>query len=179
MNAIQLPFHFDASKIKEELAQFSKEDYYDIYNPSVTLETLWSKHFIEPVNGPNEAPKFMPNEALQQCPYLLSIHDTFKCNKETFRVHTLEAGASIKPHRDIGYSFEHGKVRIHIPVETNENVQLLLEKEPVHMKEGECWYCNFHVTHEVHNNSDSHRIHLIMDCLVNDWLTEVFNLASN
>lgn len=174
MNALQLPFTFDVNKIQQELAQFTKADYYDIYNPSVTLETLWSKHLITPIGGPDQAPTFVPNEALQQCPYLLSIYETFKCQKETFRIHTLEAGASIKPHRDIGYSLEHGKIRIHIPIVTNEQVQLLLNNERVHMKAGECWYCNFHITHEVHNHSDFPRTHLIMDCIVNDWFLNIF-----
>ncbi len=174
MNALKLPFSFDVATIKEELAQFSKGDYYDIYNPSVTLETLWSKHFIEPTGGPDGPIHFLPNEALKKCPYLLSIHDSFECDKETFRVHTLDAGASIKPHRDIGYSFEHGKVRLHIPIETNDQVEILLDGEPVQMNTGECWYCNFHITHEVHNRSEQPRVHLIIDCLVNDWLKEVF-----
>jgi hypothetical protein len=179
MNSLKLPFTFDTTEIKRELAQFSRDAYYDISNPSVTLDTLLCKHFIEPVGGPDKAPVFLPNEALQKCPYLLSILETFQCDKETFRIHSLEAGARIKPHRDIGCGFEFGKIRIHIPVETNPEVQLLLNNELVQMKAGECWYCNFDVTHEIMNNSDTNRIHLIMDCIVNDWVTELFHNPSN
>ncbi len=178
MNAIKLPFNFDTSIIKRELAQFSKEDYSDIYNPSVTLETLWLKHFIEPKGGPDVPIEFFPNESLKKCPYLLSIFNTFQCRTETFRIHTLDAGASIKPHRDSGYSFEHGKVRLHIPVQTNDKVEILLNNKSVNMKEGECWYCNFNIVHEVHNHGNTPRIHIILDCLVNDWLEEVFSTAS-
>lgn len=177
LNALRLPFQFDTAQILQELAQFSQEDYYDIYNPSVTLETLWSKQFIEPHRQENEQIVFQPNEALQRCPYLLSIFHQFECDKETFRVHTLEAGASIKAHRDIGYRLEDGKVRLHIPVQTNADVAILLEGEKVTMHPGECWYCNFHITHEVHNRSDQHRIHLIIDCLVNPWLESLFEKA--
>jgi hypothetical protein len=178
MNAIKLPFVFDAEIIKKELSQFTQHDYYDIYNTSVTLETLWSKHFIEPIIGKDGLPVFLPNDALKKCPYLLSVLETFKCDKETFRVHTLNAGASIKPHRDIGYSLEHGKIRIHIPIITNDKVEILLDKVPVHMSVGETWYCNFHITHEVHNKSNASRMHLIMDCLVNDWVKDVFKQVS-
>ncbi len=181
MNALKLPFKFDASKMKEELAQFTRTEYSDIYNPSVTLNTLWLKHFIEPLGGPTDPDtpiEFFPNEALKKCPYLLSIFETFKCRTETFRIHTLDPGASIKPHRDSGYSFEHGKVRLHIPVQTNDQVEILLTGEPVKMKEGECWYCNFNIIHEVHNHSNEPRVHLILDCIVNDWLEEVFGAAA-
>lgn len=177
MNAIKLPFNFNVSKIKEELSQFSKADYSDIYNPSVTLETLWLKHLIVPIRQSDESVKFVPNESLKKCAYLLSIFETFQCQTETFRIHTLDGGASIKPHRDTGYSFEHGKVRLHIPIQTNDQVEILLENKPVKMKEGECWYCNFDIIHEVHNHSDQPRVHLILDCLVNDWMKDIFSEA--
>lgn len=179
MDSLKLPFLFDTSVIEKEIAQFSKSDYYDIYNPSVALETLWSKHLIEPIGSPSDIPCFLPNEALKKCPYLLSILNTFQCEKETFRIHILDPGASIKPHRDIGYRFEDGKIRIHIPVQTNEKVQLLLNNSLVKMEMGECWYCNFHVKHEVNNNSNVPRVHLIMDCIVNDWFEEIFNAATS
>ena len=175
MNALQLPFKFDAALILEEISQFKKEEYYDIYNPSVILETLWSKHLIEPIGSPDKAPKFYPNEALKKCPYLLSILDTFQCNKETFRIHTLEAKTNIKAHRDLGYSFEQGKIRIHIPIKTNDQVKILVNGEHIKMSPGECWYCNFNEIHEVKNNSEEPRTHLILDCIVNDWLKNIFD----
>jgi len=174
MNAVKLPFEFDSTKMRQELSQFPKTDYSDIYNPSVTLETLWLKHFIEPKGGPHTPVHFYPNEALGKCPYLLSIFKLFKCRVETFRVHSLDPGASIKPHRDSGYSLELGKVRLHIPVQTNDQVDIILDGDAVRMQEGECWYCNFSIIHEVHNRSEQPRIHLILDCIVNEWLEDLF-----
>ena len=98
MISLKLPFEFDASKLKNELAQFSKTDFYDIYNPSVTLETLWSKELIVPIGGPDTIPVFVPTEQLKKCPLLLSIFNTFQCQVETFRIHSLDSGASIRPH---------------------------------------------------------------------------------
>lgn len=174
MNALKLPFEFDASKLRSELSQFSEDAYYDIYNPSVTLKTLWSKIFIKVVSQPLTPAVFGPNEALLQCPHMLSIYETFNCAVETFRIHALDAGARIKPHRDSGFSFEKGKVRLHVPIQTNDKVDILLENKRVTMYEGECWYCNFDLLHEVHNRGDRPRVHLIIDCIVNDWLTGVF-----
>ena len=39
------------------------------------------------------------------------------------------------------------------------------------MQEGEAWYLNFNLPHRVKNGSSSDRLHLVMDCTVNDWLT--------
>lgn len=179
MNALRLPFSFDVSQILEEIGKFDKEDYYNIYNPSVEPDTLWSKHLIEPIGGPETTITFAPNASLQQCPYLNSILDHFQCEKETFRIHLLDGHSTIKAHRDIGYSFEHGFVRLHIPIQTNDQVKLLVNGEYVNMQIGECWYCNFHETHEVRNEGEATRIHLIMDCKVNDWLKAIFEEAQN
>ncbi|OUS15006.1 asparaginyl beta-hydroxylase [Nonlabens dokdonensis] len=175
MNAIKLPFKFDVELIKKELSQFSKEDYRDIYNASVTLKTLWLIHLIEPINDADGLPVFLPNAALKKCPYLLSVFETFNCPVETFRIHVLDPGASIQPHRDNGYRFKDGMVRLHIPIKTSKNVELIIDKERVFMQPGECWYCDFHKVHEVHNYSEEPRIHLILDCKVNEWLTGIFN----
>jgi mannose-6-phosphate isomerase-like protein (cupin superfamily) len=179
MISLKLPFTFDADKLQSEISQFAKEDYYDIYNPSVTLETLWSKEFIVPIGSPDTIPIFVPNENLKKCPHLLAIFNTFQCSVETFRIHALDAGASIRPHNDTGFCFEAGKVRLHIPIRTNDKIEIIIEGQHVKMKEGECWYCNFDKTHEVQNKSDEVRIHLIIDCMVNDWLTDVFESAQN
>lgn len=175
MESFKLPFVFDAEKILKEISQFNQKDYYDIYNSSVTIETLWSKHLIEPKVNKQGIPVFYPNSSLKKCPYILSILNTFKCDKETYRIHALNAGAKIKPHRDIGYNIEQGKIRIHIPIITHADVLIKINQNNIVMKPGECWYCNFNEVHEVQNNSKITRVHLIIDCLVNDWLLDVFN----
>lgn len=181
MHSLKLPFEFDASVLRSELAQFAKSDYRDIYNPSVMLETLWLIELISPKRkaGMDSEVVFLPNENLKKCPHLLSIFNTFQCSVETFRIHTLDAGASIKPHRDTGFCFEHGKIRLHVPIKTNDNVEILLENKNVKMKEGECWYCNFNILHEVHNKGEEARIHLIIDCMVNDWVKDLFATSVN
>jgi len=175
--SLRLPFTFDPEAILTDLSQFSKDDYYNVYNPFLEPDTLWAKHFIEPQLGPEGFPVFHPNEALKNCPYLLLILETFQCEKETFRVHTLNAGASIRPHRDIGRGIEHGVFRIHIPVATNAQIETVLDGQQLSMQPGECWYCNFDLQHEIHNRSDQDRTHLIMDCLTNDWWLQLFKDA--
>lgn len=40
------------------------------------------------------------------------------------------------------------------------------------MREGELRYLDFYQKHRVENNSDLDRIHLVLDCKVNDWLVD-------
>ena len=45
------------------------------------------------------------------------------------------------------------------------------------MQPGECWYINANLLHRVSNKGVTDRIHLVVDCLVNDWLRDLFNRA--
>lgn len=87
----------------------------------------------------------------------------------------LEAGAIIKEHSDQEMSFEEGEVRFHIPVHTNQRVEFYIMDEKVPMKEGECWYLNLSLKHRVSNLGNTDRIHLVIDCRVNDWVKDLFN----
>jgi hypothetical protein len=65
-------------------------------------------------------------------------------------------------------------VRLHIPVFTNKDVWFYIDDVAIQMKEGECWYMNANLRHRVSNNGSTDRIHLVIDCIVNDWMKEKF-----
>jgi hypothetical protein len=45
------------------------------------------------------------------------------------------------------------------------------------MKSGECWYADFDRPHSVNNRSNEDRVHLIIDCLRNEWSDKLFAAA--
>jgi hypothetical protein len=45
------------------------------------------------------------------------------------------------------------------------------------MQEGDCWYINANLPHRIANKGSSNRIHFVVDCKVNHWLSQVFNQA--
>jgi quercetin dioxygenase-like cupin family protein len=69
--------------------------------------------------------------------------------------------------------FEDGVIRLHIPVTTNPEVEFYLNDERIEMKTGELWYLDFSQKHRVENRGTADRIHLVVDCKVNDWLREL------
>ncbi|MCH5684099.1 aspartyl/asparaginyl beta-hydroxylase domain-containing protein [Niabella sp. W65] len=89
----------------------------------------------------------------------------------------LKAGACIKPHRDRELAFEMGEARLHFPIITNPDVAFFVEDHQLNMQAGECWYINANLTHHVSNNGKTDRVHLVIDCLVNEWLRELFSRA--
>lgn len=90
------------------------------------------------------------------------------------RLLNLHSGSVIKEHCDHELSFENGEARLHFPVFTNTQVEFYVDNQLIQMQEGECWYINAQLPHRVANYGASDRIHLIVDCVVNDWLIEVF-----
>ena len=92
------------------------------------------------------------------------------------RLLRLKAGSHIREHRDYRLGYEDGEVRLHIPVVTNPDVAFFLAGERVIMAAGECWYLNVNLPHRVDNYSTTDRTHLVVDCVVNEWLTALFSV---
>lgn len=103
-------------------------------------------------------------------PSVKKILANMNCKMKSVRLLNLAPGAVIKPHCDAELSFEQGEVRLHIPVVTNADVEFYVHGQRVTMQEGECWYINANLKHQVTNAGKTARIHLVIDCKVNEWL---------
>ena len=106
--------------------------------------------------------------------YIQKFLTQFHCPLMSVRLMNLKSGAEIKEHRDPELSFEKGEARIHIPVFTNPLVEFRSNGLLLNMHAGQCWYVNVNLPHSVQNKGSTDRIHLVIDCVVNDWLREIF-----
>lgn len=174
----KLPLSFDPDALLSDYLSLSEEDYGDVYNPYLEPDTLYRAELIEPEFVPemDRTPDFLPNDRLKKRPAFLGVFTAIKSPMELMRVHKLAPGASIRPHRDVGRSFEDGVFRIHVPIQTNAEVETIHNDEQVQMQPGECWYLNFDLQHEIHNHSNEWRAHLIMDCRRNAWWEDMLLL---
>jgi quercetin dioxygenase-like cupin family protein len=111
---------------------------------------------------------------LKRCAHVPEVLNTFNCELETVRFLRLGAGARIREHRDHKLAIEDGVARVHIPVVTNPKVEFFLDDTRLEMLSGEAWYLNFNLKHRVENNSTDDRVHLVIDCIVNDWFLSLF-----
>jgi hypothetical protein len=115
---------------------------------------------------------------MEHTPYLGEILDDFGCTTHRVRLLQLAPGKNINTHSDDGDGWAIGKVRLHIPIITHDEVYFFVDDERVIMKPGELWYCDFTRPHRVHNKSDIGRVHLVIDCAVDDWLRGMFPAES-
>jgi len=128
-----------------------------------------TKPFAELMNNNS----FIYTELMKLLPSAEKVLDKLHCEKLSVRLLNLKAGAIIKEHRDYDLAFEHGEARLHIPIFTNKKVEFYVNGDLVTMNEGECWYINANLPHRVANKGASDRIHLVIDCKVNDWLKAI------
>lgn len=181
---VLLPLQFDVQQLQEEVNAFSDEDWIPHFNKGY-YSGEWSAIPFRSVNGdpkrifpdPTGQGVYMDTPHLERCPYIRSVLQLLECDKIDVRLLKLQAGSNIKEHKDYDLAYEDGEVRLHIPVQTNPQMAFCLNKERVIMNEGECWYLNFNLPHSVNNLGATDRIHLVIDCCVNEWIAQLFRKA--
>ncbi|HEY0244070.1 MAG TPA: aspartyl/asparaginyl beta-hydroxylase domain-containing protein [Mucilaginibacter sp.] len=177
----KLPLSFDINTIQHEfqrallnhewLPHYNTRD----YNGNWDILPLRSPggHPDKPYANLLNEEGFEDTTLLTGLPAIQVLLDGLKCEKLAVRLLNLRAGAVIKAHKDAELAFEKGEARLHFPLFTNDGVEFYVEDERIYMREGESWYINANLMHRVANNSETDRIHLVVDCKVNEWLTEI------
>jgi hypothetical protein len=172
----KLPLDFDASELKADLAKFADSEWTPHFNTS-NYQGDWSGIALRAPHNAHisiypdpTATGFEDTENLSRCGYIGTALAKFRCETESVRFLRLGSGARILEHRDYRMGFEDGVARVHIPIETNPDVDFWMNNKLVPMTEGEAWYLNFNLPHKVYNRSQRARVHLVIDCIVNDWM---------
>jgi hypothetical protein len=181
LESYKLPLRFDPDRLKEDLARFQPDEWIPHFNTSY-YEGDWSGIALRAVGGragqlyPDPTGDFADTPMLARCPYFQEVLAAFHCPLTSVRLLKLAARSSIREHSDYRLGFEDGEMRVHIPVVTNADVAFFLAGEQVIMQEGEAWYLDLNQRHRVENHSEIDRIHLVMDCVVDDWVRQLFPL---
>lgn len=182
--SLRFPFHFDSGRLQSDLALIDPEEWVPHFNQSY-YEGDWSAVPLRAVGGcsaqiyPNPtARNFAPTAILKRCPHFQEALTRFECELLSVRLLRLQAGSRIREHTDLNMGFEDGEIRLHIPVLTNPAVEFYLNRRRMVLDAGECWYVNTSLPHKVVNRGATDRIHLVIDCVVNDWVKSFFPAES-
>jgi mannose-6-phosphate isomerase-like protein (cupin superfamily) len=174
---LRLPF--DAQAVQNELASISEE--WQAHFNVVHYEGAWTvlalrspsgdhKNIVPELQGRSE---YLDTAYMNYFPEVKKLVSSINCPVLAVRFLNLQAGAVIKEHRDNELAFEKGEARLHFPVITNDEVEFYIEGDRIFLNEGECWYINANLLHRVSNLGVTDRIHLVIDCKVNDWLSDI------
>ena len=175
LTSFKLPLRFDPEPLRRDLDRIAPGAWVPHFNTGY-YEGDWSGVALRAVGGvetqlyPDPSATFADTTLLAACPNIRNVLAAFDCPMEAVRLLKLGPGSVIKEHTDLKLSIEDGTMRVHIPVATNEKVDFYVNDEKLVMTPGEVWYVNFNLPHRVDNRGDTDRVHLVLDCVVNQWL---------
>lgn len=178
-----LPLSFDVDALRDALARVPDDVWIDHFNTG-DYDGHWSvtalrgpadaKHPIQQVVAHPGITAWGDTALLESLPAFGAALDRFACPLQAVRLMRLGAGAVIHEHTDPGMALDDGEVRVHVPIQTHEDVVFTHDGDRVHLSAGHAWYLDVSRPHAVANRSDADRVHLVVDCVVNDWLRDVF-----
>ncbi len=177
----RLPVSFNIKKLQSDLELITHNLWLQHVNTGAH-DGGWDNLPLRSVDGKTDngavveinPERYKSTKYLTQCSYFQDVLAHFQCQIVSARLMRLKAGSSIARHNDHDLCFEDGCARLHIPIRTHQDVIFQINDEPVHFSEGECWYMNANYFHQVENNSNTDRVHLVIDCVVNKWLQTLF-----
>jgi hypothetical protein len=173
----RLDLRFDAERLRSDLSRLASGVWTPHFNASF-FEGDWSGIALRAsasdrglyAGSAGAAESFIATEALEACPYFQEVLAAFECPLKSVRLLRLAPGSMIREHSDFDLGEQLGEVRLHVPVVTNPQVEFYLAGKLVAMDMGECWYLDLSLPHRVQNRGASERVHLVLDCVLNNWL---------
>ena len=180
----RFPMTFDVDRMRQEMrsaeAACGWQDHYDPALAGWTALPLVARHGR--MDGPEsqrwgDVREFSRTPVVAQMPYFASILDAFKCPQGRVRVLRLKPGGTIAEHRDSGgeaAGYAYNKVRLHVPIDTNDKVVFRLAGGDARMLPGRLYYCDFTQPHSVYNGGSQPRVHFVLDLVMNPFLRGLF-----
>lgn len=158
---LRFPLEFDVDRLKSELGAFSEADWLK-HPQSYTGNSAIPLVSSEPDGHDGFAAPFYATDFLRRSPYFQQVLAAFGTVVGRARLMRLAPGASVPPHVDI-HHYWRNRIRVHIPIVTDESVVFTCADKTIHMGAGEAWTFDNWQRHKVHNPSDVWRVHLVFD----------------
>ena len=173
--SVRLPLRCDPAALQADVDGLAPGDWIPHFNTRY-YEGDWSGAALRAVGGvadrlypdPTAGDRFADTPVLDRCPNTRAALASFRCPLLSVRFLRLGPGSRIREHTDYNLSVDDGEVRIHVPVTTNPGVEFHLDGAPVEMAPGEAWYLDLNLRHAVVNAGSVPRVHLVVDCVVDD-----------
>jgi hypothetical protein len=159
----------EETKKLEALALKLVEQSTPTHNAGKYASALWS--FIPLTHGNETKDIAIPDEV--RSPEVQKILSFFKTPISLGVFYYLRPGGKLHPHRDLTGAKLNDRIRFHIPIRTNPNVFFHVAGERVIMKPGTLWALDTSYVHSVENAGDEVRVHIVIECDVNDWVRSI------
>lgn len=174
----RLPITFDARALLRDALALPPDAWEPHFNRAL-YRNDWSGVALRSNGGvglypnPHSSQAFTDTPWLARCPAVREALARFACPTSAVRFLRVGADSEIFEHRDYDLTAEGGEARVHVCVQTSNDVTFLLDSTPVVMLPGSCWYLDVSRPHRVINAGATARVHLVVDCMIDGWLREL------
>jgi len=157
----QLPLTFDVEQLQKEVLALDESQWVEHPdrfqgNSSVPLVSV-NGEINNDFNGPMEVA-----QPLNNSPYIKQVISSLGEVVGRSRLMRLAPDCEVPIHSDTNYHW-YKRVRIHIPIITDEKVIFYCGDKHVHMGSGQAWIFDSWKYHRVHNGGETLRVHLVID----------------
>lgn len=173
----KLPLAFDVEALRRDLQGVGNDDWTPIPIPGVGAAVPdWTgaalrSHDGEVTSVGYQGRVYRDTPLIERAPYFAEVVRHFHCETRRVRLLTLHPGATIGTHRDALEEDGLDVVRIHVPITTNDQVSFIVDGQALPLRPGETWFVDVSRPHSVANRGETARVHLVLDCVVNEWMT--------
>lgn len=173
---LRLPLGFDVDRLQADLACVPPLAWMAHFNSRI-YEGDWSGVPLRtvpgsalPIYSDPHAQTWEDTPLLRSRAYFQQVLASFRCPLLSVRLLRLGPGAVIKEHCDPMLGLDYDEARIHVVLSTNPGVECRIDGASQHWAAGECWYGDFSKPHSFVNRGETERVHMVLDCVLDDWL---------
>jgi hypothetical protein len=172
--AVRLEKTFSVDLLRMDLGRIPSDSWAPVYERSVGRN--WLGAALRSRDGRpitlEVGESYLDTPLLASLPYIREVIRFFECSLQRVRLLALLPGAAIGEHTDDEDTEYKREVRLHIPIVTNAKAELYVLRTLIPMEPGQLWYVDISQPHMVHNYGKAARVHIVVDCIVNEWLRE-------
>jgi Aspartyl/Asparaginyl beta-hydroxylase len=173
----RLPWRFDETALQADLGRIDIGQWHAHFNTEYH-DGGWSGLALISADGdagslytgPDVRGAGRPTRLLDECPALRAVLAGLPFTIQCARLLRLAPASHIREHSDHGIGLDAGSVRLHVPIVTAPGVEFFVDGVRVPMAAGECWYLDLGLRHRVQNCGARERVHLVIDCAVDEVL---------
>jgi hypothetical protein len=141
---LRLPLSFDPALLLRDLtglsaewvAHYVRQNYSGDWGVLPLRAPAGETHLVRMIYADPTCRQFVDTALLAGCTYFREVLAAFRCPLLSVRLMRLTAGSEVKEHTDYDLRFEEGKVRLDVPVATNDGVEFYLNGRRVVMAAG-------------------------------------------
>jgi hypothetical protein len=184
---LRLPMRFDVDRLASDLGRlaggewirhFVTQNYEGDWSVIPLRADARATHPVKMIYSDPTATEFVDTPMLTASPCFREVLAALQSEVQAVRLMRLTPGSVIKEHNDGDLDADRGTARLHLPITSNPGVLFELNRRAVAMQPGELWYLRLSDPHRVFNRGDADRVHMVIDVIVNEWLSDLLARAA-